>query len=129
MSKTLVLAEKPSVGRDLTRALPGQFAKHEGYLESDSHVVNSTTAVTAEVTNELKELRRLFEEQSSRWQELALHSAENVRLSAAVPAPAPSHATHPPASEEPAASNPVVNSVMAQFAKLQKDVAQRKKRR
>src|SRR4029079_14945404 len=39
MSKTLVLAEKPSVGRDLTKALPGQFAKHEGYLESDDHVV------------------------------------------------------------------------------------------
>src|SRR5919112_1186569 len=39
MSKTLVIAEKPSVGRDLTRALPGQFAKHEGYLESDAHVV------------------------------------------------------------------------------------------
>src|SRR5215208_8289952 len=39
MPKTLVIAEKPSVGRDLTRALPGQFSKHEGYLESDSHVV------------------------------------------------------------------------------------------
>jgi DNA topoisomerase III len=39
MAKTLVIAEKPSVGRDLTRALPGQFSKHEGYLESDSHVV------------------------------------------------------------------------------------------
>ena len=39
MAKTLVLAEKPSVGRDLTRALPGQFAKHDGYLESDSHVI------------------------------------------------------------------------------------------
>ncbi|HEY6696277.1 MAG TPA: DNA topoisomerase 3 [Solirubrobacteraceae bacterium] len=39
MSKTLVIAEKPSVGRDLTRVLPGAFAKHEGYLESDSHVV------------------------------------------------------------------------------------------
>ncbi len=39
MPKTLVLAEKPSVGRDLTRALPGQFAKHEGYLESDDHVI------------------------------------------------------------------------------------------
>ena len=39
MAKTLVIAEKPSVGRDLTRALPGQFAKHEGYLESDTHVV------------------------------------------------------------------------------------------
>src|ERR1700752_2295746 len=39
MGKTLIIAEKPSVGRDLTRALPGQFTKHEGYLESDAHVV------------------------------------------------------------------------------------------
>src|SRR3954470_16880070 len=39
MGKTLVIAEKPSVGRDLTRALPGSFTKHEGYLESDTHVV------------------------------------------------------------------------------------------
>jgi DNA topoisomerase-3 len=39
MAKTLVIAEKPSVGRDLTRVLPGAFTKHEGYLESDTHVV------------------------------------------------------------------------------------------
>ncbi len=39
MGKTLVIAEKPSVGRDLTRVLPGAYAKHEGYLESESHVV------------------------------------------------------------------------------------------
>jgi DNA topoisomerase-3 len=39
MGKTLVIAEKPSVGRDLTKALPGAFAKHEGYLESDTHVI------------------------------------------------------------------------------------------
>src|SRR5215213_7421832 len=39
MPKTLVIAEKPSVGRDLTRALPGTFSKHEGYLESDEHLV------------------------------------------------------------------------------------------
>jgi DNA topoisomerase III len=39
MGKTLIIAEKPSVGRDLTRALPGTFMKHEGYLESDEHVV------------------------------------------------------------------------------------------
>src|SRR4051795_12842565 len=39
MAKTLVIAEKPSVGRDLSRVLPGQFTKHEGYLESDGHVV------------------------------------------------------------------------------------------
>ena len=39
MPKTLVIAEKPSVGRDLTRVLPGSFSKHEGFLESDSHIV------------------------------------------------------------------------------------------
>ena len=39
MAKTLVIAEKPSVGRDLTRVLPGSFTKAEGYLESDDHVV------------------------------------------------------------------------------------------
>jgi DNA topoisomerase III len=39
MGKTLVIAEKPSVGRDLVSALPGAFSKHEGYLESDAHVV------------------------------------------------------------------------------------------
>ncbi len=39
MAKTLVIAEKPSVGRDLTGVLPGSFTKHEGYLESDTHVV------------------------------------------------------------------------------------------
>src|SRR5438034_11500229 len=39
MPKTLVIAEKPSVGRDLTRVLPGAFAKHDGYLESDQHLV------------------------------------------------------------------------------------------
>ena len=39
MSKTLVIAEKPSVGRDLSAALPGSFAKHEGYLESSDYVV------------------------------------------------------------------------------------------
>ncbi len=39
MSKTLVIAEKPSVGRDLVRVLPGAFAKHEGYLEGSEHIV------------------------------------------------------------------------------------------
>jgi DNA topoisomerase-3 len=39
MPKTLVIAEKPSVGRDLTRVLPGPFTKHEGYLEGPDHTV------------------------------------------------------------------------------------------
>jgi DNA topoisomerase-3 len=43
MSKTLVIAEKPSVGRDLVRVLPGSFTKQGGkgeeYLEGPEHVV------------------------------------------------------------------------------------------
>jgi DNA topoisomerase-3 len=39
MPKTLVIAEKPSVGRDLARVLPGPFAKQEGYLEGPDHVL------------------------------------------------------------------------------------------
>jgi DNA topoisomerase III len=39
MSKTLVIAEKPSVGRDLARVLPGPFAKQEGWLEGPGHVI------------------------------------------------------------------------------------------
>ena len=40
MGKTLVIAEKPSVGRDLARVLPGAFAKHDGYLEAPDYVVS-----------------------------------------------------------------------------------------
>jgi DNA topoisomerase-3 len=39
MSKALVIAEKPSVGRDLARVLPGTFKKGEGFLEGPEHVV------------------------------------------------------------------------------------------
>lgn len=46
MGKTLLIAEKPSVGKDLARVLPGPFQKHSGagekterWLESDSHII------------------------------------------------------------------------------------------
>jgi len=39
MSKTLVIAEKPSVGRDLARVLPGPFQRGEGVLEGPRHVI------------------------------------------------------------------------------------------
>jgi DNA topoisomerase III len=39
MSKTLVIAEKPSVGQDLARVLKGPFQKQEGLLEGPEHVV------------------------------------------------------------------------------------------
>jgi DNA topoisomerase-3 len=39
VAKTLVIAEKPSVGRDVAAALPGVFQKQEGYLEGDHYVI------------------------------------------------------------------------------------------
>ena len=39
MSKTLVIAEKPSVGKDIAKVLPGAFADHKEYLEGPDHVV------------------------------------------------------------------------------------------
>src|ERR1039458_4035065 len=39
MSKTLLIAEKPSVGQDLARVLKGPFKKQEGFLEGPEHVV------------------------------------------------------------------------------------------
>src|SRR3954468_10981023 len=46
MGKTLVIAEKPSVGQDLARVLPGPFQKHSGagdrtprWLEGPDHIV------------------------------------------------------------------------------------------
>jgi DNA topoisomerase III len=40
MPKTLLIAEKPSVGQDLARVLPGPFKKQEGYLEGPEHVIS-----------------------------------------------------------------------------------------
>src|SRR5919199_1525227 len=41
MSKTLVIAEKPSVGRDLAAALPGTYkqSKDKTHLEGDDYVI------------------------------------------------------------------------------------------
>jgi len=39
MSKTLVIAEKPSVGQDLARVLTGPFKKGEGFLEGPDEVI------------------------------------------------------------------------------------------
>ena len=38
MGKALVITEKPSVARDITAVLGG-FTEHEGYFESDTHIV------------------------------------------------------------------------------------------
>src|SRR3954469_15373205 len=43
MGKTLVIAEKPSVGRDLAAAIPGSFqpSKDKSHIEGDDYVITS----------------------------------------------------------------------------------------
>ena len=40
MGKTLIIAEKPSVASDISKAL-GKFQKHEDYFENDQFVISS----------------------------------------------------------------------------------------
>jgi DNA topoisomerase-3 len=40
MAKTLIIAEKPSVGQDYAKALGDLFQKHDGYLESEERVIS-----------------------------------------------------------------------------------------
>ncbi|MGD9758661.1 MAG: DNA topoisomerase III, partial [Comamonas sp.] len=52
MTKTLVIAEKPSVAQDIVRALTpvaGKFEKHDDYFESDSYVVTSAVGHLVEI--------------------------------------------------------------------------------
>src|SRR5664279_5735530 len=48
MSKTLIIAEKPSVATDISKALGG-FTKHDDYFESDKHVVSSAVGHLLEI--------------------------------------------------------------------------------
>ncbi len=70
---------------------------------------------------ELKNLRQIIDTQAGGW------SRQTVERTAAseqtVASPAPQRESPPPPAE------PVVDSIMEQFAKLQKDVAQRRKRK
>src|SRR6476661_2381975 len=52
VSKTLVIAEKPSVAQDIVRALTdvaGKFEKHEEHFESDGYVVTSAVGHLLEI--------------------------------------------------------------------------------
>jgi len=51
-SKTLVIAEKPSVAQDIVRALTsvsGKFEKHDEHFENDTHVVTSAVGHLVEI--------------------------------------------------------------------------------
>ena len=49
--KTLVIAEKPSVARDLVEALPGSFEDHDAYFESDDTVITFAVGHLVELIN------------------------------------------------------------------------------
>ena len=52
MSKTLVIAEKPSVAQDIVRALTpiaGKFDKYDDYFESEHYVVTSAVGHLVEI--------------------------------------------------------------------------------
>ena len=52
MTKTLVIAEKPSVAQDIVRALTpvaGKFEKHDEYFESDKYIVTSAVGHLVEI--------------------------------------------------------------------------------
>ena len=49
MTKTLIIAEKPSVASDIAKALGG-FTKHDDYFESDHYVLSSAVGHLLEIT-------------------------------------------------------------------------------
>ncbi len=86
--------------------------------ELNETVVEQQRAMNSQKTEfggELQQLRRLVEQQAELFADRATDHPE-------VPVPLSEQDSTP-------ASDPVVNSVMAQFAKLQKDVAQRRQQR
>ena len=53
MSKSLIIAEKPSVAQDIVRALTpqaGKFDKHDEYFESEQYIVTSAGSSPMAVT-------------------------------------------------------------------------------
>lgn len=86
-----------------------------------------------DVSGELRQLKSVIESQLSSLQR---KSQPFERFTTPAPQPVPTNVTQSsstPANAESAAeappADPVVNSVMAQFARLQKDVAQRRKKK
>ena len=49
MTKTLIIAEKPSVANDIAKALGG-FTKHDEYFESDEYLLSSAVGHLVEIS-------------------------------------------------------------------------------
>jgi SMC interacting uncharacterized protein involved in chromosome segregation len=83
-----------------------------------------------ELQSELKLLRQLIEQQSDLMAAGDDSRRESVNVTMTRPGPAVTLVRPPAAVDDdaPAGADPVVSSVMAQFARLQKDVAQRRQK-
>ncbi|MGI8980049.1 MAG: hypothetical protein ACR2FY_12570 [Pirellulaceae bacterium] len=142
-----VLHEKLQVLRqDPPEATQLESLKHERQeLESELELVRARSAELQEtvsrqkrelaaqrleVSEELKELRTLIADQGALFAQhepaSAFESADYQELAAEQRSSSPARV-----HEEPSAKpqDPVVNSVMAQFARLQRDIAQRRKKK
>jgi len=117
---------------DLVRTRAAEL--HETVADQKRELESCHTGMAAE----LKELQRLVQQQADLLQQRDIAGANDdapkPEKAAGISTP-PLSKSQPAAAEEvakaaPAATaDPVVNSVMAQFAKLQKDVAQRRKKK
>jgi DNA topoisomerase-3 len=56
VSKSLIIAEKPSVAADIARALGG-FARHQDYFESDAYVLSSAVGHLLQLSNPVEVTR------------------------------------------------------------------------
>jgi DNA topoisomerase-3 len=76
-AKTLVMAEKPSVGRDLASALPGSFTKDEGFLESEDYVITWAVGHLVELAQPED-----YDEKLKRWRmaDLPIVPSDGFRL-------------------------------------------------
>jgi SMC interacting uncharacterized protein involved in chromosome segregation len=81
-----------------------------------------------ELQSELKLLRQLIEQQSDLMAAGEDSRRENVNVTVTRPGPAVTLVRPPVIDDDAPAADPVVSSVMAQFARLQKDVAQRRQK-
>src|SRR5215471_10245174 len=61
MGKTLIIAEKPSVASDISKAL-GKFQKHDDYFENDDYVISSAVGHLLELI-----VPEQFEVKKGKW--------------------------------------------------------------
>ena len=59
MTKTLIIAEKPSVANDIAKTL-GVFTKHDEYFESDDYVLSSAVGHLVEIASPLVSPDKLY---------------------------------------------------------------------